>query len=239
MWVVTGAQRLEGYPIHSDQGSPVMTNTVFRTSPPAGAVTDGSPRRQTLVAMAAVILVVYVVLFAVGSDAAYDDDLATITNAYDQSLRAIQVASFVGMAFVGLLLFFGAALRNTLRAATPTWLADVSLLGFAGLAATFASWFVTDLALWKAVDVGDESAIRAVATVADAGFLPLMAAMIAAYAGTGLAGLRTGALPRWLSIASIVVGVMAPLGPLGFVGMLLLPLWILATALTVRLAPTA
>lgn len=216
-----------------------MSNTILHTASSGGAVTDGSPRRQTLVVLAAVILVVYVVMFAVGSDVASDAEISTITGAYDQSQRAIQVASYVGMAFVGLLLFFGAALRNALRTSAPTWLADVSLLGFAGLAATIASWFVTDFALWKAVDLGDEPAIRSVAAIADAGFLPLMAAMIAVYAGTGLAGLRSGALPRWLAIASIVIGVLAPLGPLGFVGTLLLPLWILATALTVRLAPAA
>ncbi len=214
-----------------------MSNTIIRTVPASGAATDSSPRRQTLVALAAAILVAYVVMFALGSDVAYDTDLAKITSAYDQSRGAIQIASYVGMAFVGLLLFFGAALRNALRTATPTWLADVSLLGFAGLAATIASWFVTDFALWKAVDLGDESAIRTVATIADAGFLPLMAAMIATYVGTGLAGLRTGALPRWLAIASIVIGVLAPVGPLGFLGTLLLPLWVLATALTIRLAP--
>lgn len=137
-----------------------MTNAIIRTAPAGSAATDAAPRRPTLVAVAGVILVVYVVMFAMGSDVAYDTDLATITSAYDQSRGAIQVASYAGMAFVGLLLFFGAALRNALRTSTPTWLADVSLLGFAGLAATIASWFVTDFALWKAVDLGDESAIR-------------------------------------------------------------------------------
>ena len=48
------------------------------------------------------------------------------------------------------------------------------------------------------------------------------------------AALRSAALPKWLAIASIVVGVIAPLG---FAGTLLLPLWLLATALTVRLQP--
>ena len=65
-----------------------------------------------------------------------------------------------------------------------------------------------------------------------------MASMIAIYVGSGMAGLTTGALPKWLSIGSIVVGVIAPLGPLGFAGFLLLPLWMLAVALTVRLEPS-
>lgn len=63
--------------------------------------------------------------------------------------------------------------------------------------------------------------------------------MIATYIGTGLAGLRTGSLPKWLAIPSIGVGVLAPFGPLGFIGTMLLPLFMLATALTIRLDPTA
>ena len=113
------------------------------------------------------------------------------------------------------MLFFAAALRNAMRAAERTWLADVAFLGFAAVAATIASWVVTDLAMWKAVDQGDESTIRTIATISGAGFLPLMAAMIATDIGTGLAGLRTGALPKRLAITSVVVGVLAPLGPLG------------------------
>ena len=120
-----------------------------------------------------------------------------------------------------------------------SWYADATFLGFGALGATFASWTVTDAALWRAVDYGDESTIRTLATISDAGFLPLMASMIAMYVGSGLAGLTTGALPRWLSIASIVVGVIAPLGPLGFIGFLLLPVWMLAVAICVRLEPSA
>lgn len=215
-----------------------MTTTI-PTAATGRVLAGGPPDRRTLVALAGVILVAYVALFALGSDVSYDTDVATIASAYDQSVDAMRIIGYVGMAAVGLILFYGAALRTAIRTSAPTWLADVSLLGFAGVGATLASWFVTDFALWKTVDGGDESAIRTMAAITDAGFLPLMAAMLAVYVGTGLAGLRTGALPRWLAIASIVVGVLAPVGPLGFVGTLLLPLWILATALTVRLAPAA
>jgi len=196
------------------------------------------PRRATLVVMAVALLVVYVAMLATGSDVSYDASLSDIVHSYDQSRGAMQLAAYVGMVFVGLLLFFGAALRNALRVSAESWLADVTLLGFVALAATLGSWIVTDVAMWKAVDYGDESAIRTIAVISDAGFLPLMASMIAVYLGTGLAGLLTGALPRWLAIASIVIGILAPLGPLGFVGATLLPIWLVATAVTVRLTPT-
>lgn len=215
-----------------DQTTPTLSKT-------ARSMPIESPRRLTLVAMASAVAAIFVAMVATGSDLSHDAELADIVGAYDQSKSAMQIGSYAGMVLVGLLLFFGAALRNAIRAGGRSWLADVAFLGLAAVAATVASWVVTDLAMWKAVDYGDESTIRTIATISDAGFLPLMAAMIATYIGTGLAGLRTGSLPKWLAITSIVVGVLAPLGPLGFIGTMLLPLFILATAVTVRLDPAA
>lgn len=41
-------------------------------------------------------------------------------------------------------------------------------------------------------------------TISDAAFLPLGAAMIAIYVGTGLVGVLTGDLSRWLAIALLM-----------------------------------
>ena len=200
-----------------------------------GAPSKERPSRRTFVGLAIVILLFFVALIALGNDISYDTKTADIKDAYDISKGASQISSYAGMVLVGLLLFYGGALRNALRASGKSWFADPALLGFGALAATIASWSVTDVALWKAVDSGNEGAIRTIAIISDAGFLPLMASMIALYVGTGLAGLATGALPKWLAIASIVVGVLAPLGPLGFIGFMLLPLWIVAVAAWVKL----
>ena len=40
---------------------------------------------------------------------------------------------------------------------------------------------------------------------------------------TGISAYRSGALPRWLAIVSIVLGAMAPLGPGGFAPFLNFP----------------
>ena len=193
------------------------------------------PSRRVLVGLAIAILLFFVALIALSHDIAYDTKTADIEDAFDTSRGASQIGAYAGMVLVGLLLFYGSALRNALRASGRSWFADPAFLGFGALAATIASWSVMDVALWKAVDSGNEAAIRTLATLSDAGFLPVMASMIALYVGTGLAGLTTGALPRWLAVASIVVGVIAPLGPLGFVGFMLLPLWIVAVAAWVTL----
>jgi len=206
-----------------------------QTSTALAATEKERPTRRALVGLAVVILVFFVGMLATGHDISYDTKTADIKDAYDTSETAARIGSYAGMVLVALMLFFGSALRNALRASGKTWFADPVFLGFGALAATFASWDVTDAAMWKAVDSGNEGVIRTIATISDAGFLPLMASMIALYVGAGLAGLATGALPRWLAIASIVIGVLAPLGPLGFIGFTLLPLWIIAVASWVRL----
>lgn len=197
------------------------------------------PRRRTLIGVAVAFLVLYAAMMATGGDFEHDAKIADVTDHFgDISQTASQISSYAGMVLVGLVLFLGAAFRNAVRRAGATWLADVILLGFGALAATFASWGVIDAALWRAVDHGDDSAIRALLVLGDVAFLPLMASMIAIYVGTGLAGLTTGSLPKWLAIASIVVGVIAPLGPLGFVGAMLLPLWSVVVAALVRVEPS-
>lgn len=213
--------------------------THLSTPPTLAPAPTAAPGRRVLVGLAALVLVTYVAMLATGSDLEADAKLSDIASAYDYSETLNRVGAYAGMVFVALLLFFGAALRHAVRQHRATWLADVTMLGFAALAATVASWVVTDAALWLAVEYGDDSAIRSLVTITDAGFLPLMASMIAVYVGTGLAGFATGCIPRWLAVASVVIGVLAPLGPAGFVGASLLPLWVLAVAITVRLEPSA
>jgi hypothetical protein len=58
--------------------------------------------------------------------------------------------------------------------------------------------------------------------------------------GTAVAGIRSGRLPRWISIPSLVIGILAIAGPLGEVALILTPLWavLLSVALFLR-APSS
>lgn len=212
-----------------------LVMTAITDAPLAGHSTYRAPGRRTFVGIAVVILALLLAMVLTSHDISYDTSTAEIRDAYDGSLGASRISAYLGMVLVALLLFYGGALRSALRASGDNWFADPAFLGFGALAATIASWSVTDVAMWKAVDHGDESVIRSIAMISDAGFLPLMASMITLYIGTGLAGLTTGALPKWLAVASIVIGIMAPLGPLGFVGFVVLPLWLVAIATAVKL----
>jgi hypothetical protein len=143
--------------------------------------------------------------------------------------------SYGAMATCALLIFLGGAIRSALRARRQAWTADVAMLGFVVIALTMASWVVSGLGMWHAVDQGDDASIRALNYIDTSNFLPLMIGMACAMVGVGTSALVGGALPRWLAVASIVLGCLAPLGPLAFIPAILTPLWILVVAIAVRL----
>jgi hypothetical protein len=193
------------------------------------------PRRRTLVGLSVAFLLVLVVFVATGSDNESDSSLSTIRDSYDFSETALRVTSYAGMVLCALLVFLGAAVRAALRSRRNPWTADVAMLGFAVVGLTISGWVVTALAMWHAVDQGETASIRTLNFIDTANFLPLMMGMICAYVGTGVAGLASGTLPRWLAIASIVLGCLAPLGPLGFAPAMLLPIWAVAVSAWVQL----
>jgi hypothetical protein len=209
-----------------------MTTTA--PAPKSTTTTSNLPRRRTLVLLAVTFVTVFVAALATSADSNADSSLATIESAYDQSHLLIMVTSYAGMAACAVLIFLGVAVRSALRALRPAWTADVAMLGFVVIALTIASWAVSGLALWHAVDQGESASVRTLNFVDTSNFLPLMLGMICAYVGAGAAGLVSGTLPRWLAVASIVVGLLAPLGPLGFVPAMLLPIWLVVVSSLVR-----
>jgi hypothetical protein len=57
--------------------------------------------------------------------------------------------------------------------------------------------------------------------------------------GAGVAGLRTAALPRWLSWISIVFGIISLAGPLGEIAFLAAPVWAMLVGVTILRTKTA
>jgi hypothetical protein len=208
--------------------------TTIAPAPTTLTTTSSLPRRRTLVLLAVTFVTVFVAALATSADTNPDSSLATIRSAHDQSYLMVMITSYAGMAACAVLIFLGVAVRSALRAQRPTWTADVAMLGFVVIALTIASWVVSGLALWHAVDQGQDSSVRTLNFVDTSNFLPLMTGMICAYVGAGAAGLVSGALPRWLALASIGVGLLAPLGPLAFVPAALLPIWVVVVSALVR-----
>lgn len=211
--------------------------TTFAPAPPTATTDSSVPRRRTLVLLAVLFLLAFVGLMVSGHDNNSDSSLATIRASYDQSHTVMAWMSYAAMATCALLVFVGGGIRSALRARRSAWTADVAMLGFVVIALTIASWVVSGLGMWHAVDQHDDASIRALNYIDTSNFLPLMIGMSCAMVGVGTAALAAGSLPRWLAVASIGLGCLAPLGPLGFIPTMLLPLWVVVVAAMVTLDP--
>ena len=207
------------------------------SSPPRSTAVDGPHAgRRTMVTLAVIYLAFFAFLMATGSDRNADADPARLIADYDIGSTLIQVVTY-GIVIAGaVLVFYGAALRSTLAQRTRQWTADVALVGFVLMALTLVTWAISALALYHAVELGDVGVVRTINVIDTTNFPLAMLSMTCAMVGVGVTALREKALPTWLCWASIVLGVMSPLGPLGFAPFVLFALWTVVVAATVRLS---
>ena len=189
-----------------------------------------------MVTLAVIYLGLFAFLMASGADREPDADPAKLIADYDISATAIQIVTYSTVVAGAVLVFLGAALRSALSLRTRRWTADVALLGFVLMALTLVTWAISSLALYHAVDIGDTGVVRAINVVDTTNFPLAMLSMSCAMVGVGVTALREQALPTWLCWASIVLGVMSPLGPLAFAPFLLFAVWTVVVAATVRVA---
>ena len=176
--------------------------------------------REWLVPLTGVGFVVLgIVSFVVGGEPkSADEPVREIVDYYVDNKDSIQVAAFIGVAATLLLVFFGAYLRRVLRAAAPEGeiLSLVSFLGLVVVAVSFAIDTTILIALSEAADDINPVAVQSLQALWDNDFVPLVLGVLMFLWATGLAVIRTGALPRWLGWIMIVLGVVG-LTPIGFV----------------------
>ncbi|HLM26509.1 MAG TPA: DUF4386 family protein [Thermoleophilaceae bacterium] len=159
-----------------------------------------------------------IVSFIVGGEPkSADDPVREIVDYYVDNKDSIQASAFLGVAATLLLVFFGAYLRRVLRAAAPEReiLSLVSVLGLVVIAVAFAIDTTILIALSEAADDIDPVAVQSLQALWDNDFVPLVLGVLMFLWATGLAVIRTGALPKWLGWVMIVLGVVA-LTPIGF-----------------------
>jgi hypothetical protein len=195
--------------------------------------------REWLVPLTGVGFVLLGILsFIIGGEPkSADEPVGEIVEYYVDNKDSIQVAAFIGVAATLLLVFFGAYLRRVLRAAAPEGeiLSLVSFVGLVVVAVGFAIDTTILIALSEAADDIDPVAVQSLQALWDNDFVPLVLGVLMFLWATGLAVIRTGALPKWVGWVMIVLGVIG-LTPIGFaaaVGAAILVL-VLSILLSVR-----
>ena len=208
------------------------------TSTPSAPTTVDGPRasRRILVALAVIYLGLFVVLMATGADREPDADPSRLIADYDTSRTMIQIVTYSTVVAGTILVFLGAALRSVLTLHSRRWTADVAFLGFVLMGLTVVTWAISSLALFHAVDIGDTGVVRAINIIDTTNFPLAMLSMSCAMIGVGVTALPDRTLPTWLCWASIVLGAMAPLGPLAFAPFFLFAIWTVVIASTARLS---
>src|SRR5215212_2313160 len=155
--------------------------------------------------------------FITGQPEGAKEPVGQILGYYVDNKDAIQLGTFVGLAAVLLLVFFGAYLRQVLHAAGPDG-EILSLVSFAGVlvvAVGFAIEGTITIALTETADGIDPAAVQSLQALWDNAFVPLALGVLLFLWATGLAVVRTGVLPRWIGWLMIVLGVVS-LTPLGW-----------------------
>jgi hypothetical protein len=198
-----------------------------------------SKSKEWLVPLTGVgFIVVAIVSFIVGGEPKDASHPAReIAEWYTDNKDAVQISAFIGMAATVLLVFFGAYLRNVLRAAAggADMLSLVSFIGIVVVAVGLAIDTTISIALAERADDIDPIAVQSLQALWDNDFVPIALGILLFLWATGLSVLRTGALPKWIGWIMILLGVVAltPIGFASFIGTAVLIL-VISILLAVR-----
>jgi hypothetical protein len=158
----------------------------------------------------------------------------------DHGTRETAAVWVIGIG-LALLTFYICGLRTALRQAEPerSWLATAAFAGGVIFATGFAVIGITHYAVVQAAHnnrvtlAGDLNFVDAIIP------LPVMLGLGVLSLATGAAILAGSVLPKWLGVVGVVMAVLTALGPIGFIAMLALPVYltVLGFVIGARLAP--
>lgn len=210
-----------------------MTTSPADVRHPAASA-DTAPTRRTLLVLSTLYVLLFLGNFLVGGAEIPEDATGgAVIQDFTTSAMIVKVSGYAMVVTAALVVFWGAGVRRALGG--RSWAADVVALGALAMGITLVGWAVTLFALDHAVDSGVPEVAQAVNILNGSNFVPAMLALLCTMVGAGVAGLRTGRLPRWLALVSIGAGLLAPLGPGAFVPFLLFPFWTVVVSALVRL----
>lgn len=137
------------------------------------------------------------------------------------------------------LLFFAGALRRHFAAVGPEWLAAVVFGGAVVLAAGLGIFLSSQVALADAADNQQEASLQALNILDNTNFGAAVVGLATIYLASAWHVLASRSLPVWIGWLSLLLGILAVAGPLGFVAFLAFPIWVLIASITLFRRVTA
>ena len=161
---------------------------------------------------------------------------------YNSHKGITAISGFGAGYFAVLMAFFAVGVRKLLRSgeAGESTYSSAALVGGVLVSAAAVLGSLISLGALEAADKNQPVVVTTFAFLNDFGWLPIMVGLAVFYLATGLGGLRTATLPKWLSIVTIILGVAAVAGPTGVAVFFVTPLWLIVVgALMLRSSGSA
>ncbi len=195
--------------------------------------------------LAALTGVGFIVLLIVGGIVAGQppdagDSVQDIANYYRDNKDSIEIGSFIGVAAVLLLIWFGAYLRHVLSTAgSGPVLSALPLVGTAIVAVGFAIDATISISIAEAVDDIEPASVQTLQALWDNDFVPLALGALLFLISSGLSIVLYGGLPKWLGWVALALAVIG-FTPAGFAAFIGAGIWILVVSvlLAMRAAPS-
>jgi hypothetical protein len=173
-------------------------------------------------------IVVAIVGFAIGGEppsAGSSTPEEIVSHYVDNDTEVFTGGALTGLA-AALLVFFGATLSGAFRHGSASKiLPSVVLAGATMMAIGLAIDGMISIALADKADEIEPTSVETLQALWDNDFLPIAVGNLLLLGGSGLAILRSGALPRWLGWAALVLAVVA-LTPVFWIGLIGAAIWI-------------
>lgn len=151
---------------------------------------------------------------------------------YGSNKTAGLISNFIfANLFAVFALFFATELRATLRSgeAGESIYSSLAYAGAIVLAVGVSLGGMVSVAAFAAGDAGFEAATVALGMLAAYSFMPWMVGGAALFLATGIGGLKTATLPKWIAWLSVVMGVLC-FTPGGIAVFIIQPIWFVAMA---------
>ena len=219
---------------------PVRPAPVLRSRRSLRGVAMGTSRLERVAPLTGVAFaVVLAVGFLTAGDVPDTDASgAEVISHYDDSgevLLGVLALLLCGVLF----LFFAGVLRARLRESGPEWLASVAFGGAVTFAVGLGIFAMSQFALLDASDLEQPEVAQALNIIDNDNFAPAVIGLAVVLLATAWHVLASRSLPVWVGWVSLVLGVLAVAGPLGFFAFLLFPLWVAAVAVVLFLGSRA